>query len=155
MKGKRRSKTNMIGVAAFIFFSAVSISAQKSGKPEMAPSVDPIRSSPAFAEVLLRETEIEAELESLLVEYTDEFPRVKELRYTFDLLEKEKTRLLLIKPEESQKLTLALGKLMVKKVDAATDLWRAKQGYADEHPEVKRAKRKLEIYDKAIKEILG
>ena len=44
---------------------------------------------------------------------------------------------------------------MVRKVEAEVDLWRLQQSYADGHPDVKRAKRRLEIFEKAIKEILG
>jgi len=114
-----------------------------------------VRSSPAWAEILLRRTELEADLESLILEYTEDFPKVKESRYELEVLNKYAATLLLIKPAESSKLTLALGKLLVRKADIETDLWKLQQSYADGHPDVKRAKRRLEIYEKAIKEILG
>jgi len=126
--------------------------------PSPSPASDTneqIRSSPAFAEILLRRTEFEAEVESLILEYTDEFPKVKELRQGILLLNKESDRLFKVKPEKAESLTLALGKLMVRKVEAEVDLWRLQQSYADGHPDVKRARRKLEIFEKAIKEILG
>ncbi len=55
---------------------------------------------------------------------------------------------------ESGKLTLALGKLIVRKIELETDLWNLRRQYNDEHPEVKRAKRKVEVFERAIKEIL-
>ena len=114
-----------------------------------------IKSSPAFAEIILRKTEIESELESLLVSYTEEFPKVKELRFEFDSLKKAIERLSAVKPAESSKLTLALGKLMIRKGELETDLWNLRRKYDDNHPEVKRARRKIDIYEAAIKEILG
>jgi hypothetical protein len=57
-------------------------------------------------------------------------------------------------PTESEKLTFSLGKIMVRKVDAEVDLWRLQQSLADSHPDVKRAKRKVEVFETAIKEIL-
>ncbi len=36
-----------------------------------------IKTSPAFAEVLLRKVEVEAELEALLLDYLDAFPKVQ------------------------------------------------------------------------------
>lgn len=115
----------------------------------------PVKSSPAFAELLLRATGLESELEALLLDYTEEYPKIKEIRFELSRLNAEKERLLAVKAADVGKLTLALGKLMVAKADLETDLWKLQQGYKDEHPEVKRAKRKVEIYEKAIKEIMG
>ncbi len=114
-----------------------------------------LKSSPAFAEVLLRKTELLSEVESLLVTYTEDFPRVKEVRYELDVLNTELTGLLKVKPEEKEKLTLALGKLIVRKAEVETDYWNLKTKYGDDFPDVKRAKRKTEIYAKAIRDILG
>ncbi len=114
-----------------------------------------IQSTPGYAEVVLRRTEFEAELESLSLDYTDEFPKVKELKFALARAKAETDRLLAIPPPDHAKATAALGKLIVRKIDAETDVWRLIQNYADNHPEVKRAKRKVEIFEKAIKEILG
>jgi hypothetical protein len=43
----------------------------------------------------------------------------------------------------------------MRKVDAEIELWKVSQDYADAHPDVKRARKKVEIFEKAIKEILG
>ncbi|HLA95873.1 MAG TPA: hypothetical protein VK612_09145 [Pyrinomonadaceae bacterium] len=144
-------------LATLILGSHMAVSAQKV-KTEAGIRPDfvvHVRSSPAWAEILLRRTELEADLESLILEYTEDFPKVKESRYELEVLNKYAATLLLIKPAESSKLTLALGKLLVRKADIETDLWKLQQSYADGHPDVKRAKRRLEIYEKAIKEILG
>lgn len=111
--------------------------------------------SGAFAEVLLRTAEYESELESLLLDYTEEFPKVKELRFGISRLFAEKARLSALTPADNEKATTALGKLMVRKVELETDLWKLQQTYADNHADVRRAKRKVEIFEKAIKEILG
>jgi hypothetical protein len=150
----------IILITIFFLVSFAAASAQK-GKPEAgvkAAAAEPaahVRSSPAWAEIVLRRTELESDLESMILEYTEDYPKVKEGRYELELLNKYAAGLMLVKPAESSKLTLALGKLLVKKADLETDLWRLQQAYADGHPDVKRAKRKLEIYDKAVKEILG
>lgn len=113
------------------------------------------RSSPAYAEVLLRRTELTAELESLLIEYTEEYPKVVEIRHSVEILQKDSERILAVKPAESIKLTLALGKLMVRRSELETDLWLLLKTFKEEHPDVKKAKRKVAIYEAAIKEILG
>jgi hypothetical protein len=113
------------------------------------------RSSPAYAEILLRKTEITSNLESLVLEYTEEFPKVKELRQSIVLLDRESARLSRVKPNELGKLTLALGKLIVRKVELEVDVLNLQRTYKDEHPDVKRAVRKVEIYESAIGEILN
>ncbi len=111
--------------------------------------------TPAYAELLLRKTELLSELESLVIEYTNDFPRVKEIRYALALIERDFGRIGRVKPADSGKLTLALGKLMVRKVELESDLWKLQGNYKDEHPDVKRAKRRVEIYETAVSEILN
>ncbi len=113
-----------------------------------------VKSSPAYAELLLRKTERESELEEFALDYTDEFPKVKEIKFELNLVSQEMSRILAVKAEEAGKLTLALGKLLVRKTEIETDLWNLRRQYNADHPEVKRAKRKVEIYERAIKEIL-
>lgn len=143
--------------AACLFLSGVSFGQTSPNKirPTITPDGNPVRSTPAFAEVVLRKTEIESELEALLIDYTDDFPKVSELKYELSLVNGEAERLLAVKPVEAGKLTLALGKLIIKKVSLEAALWELSKTYKDEHPEIKRAKRRVEIYQSAIKEILG
>ncbi|MCD9184811.1 MAG: hypothetical protein LUM44_00140 [Pyrinomonadaceae bacterium] len=114
-----------------------------------------LKSSPAFAEISLRRAELRAEVESLLVNYTEEFPKVKEIRFELDVLNRELNRLLTVKTEESSKLTLALGKIIIRKAGFETDLWDLRKKYNDEHPDVKRALKKVEIFENSIKDILN
>ena len=44
---------------------------------------------------------------------------------------------------------------MVRKIELETDVWNLLRTYKDEHPDVKRAKRKVEIYQAAINDILN
>ena len=138
-----------------VFVTAAAVSGQTNRKP-VSPVIDPdVKATAAFAEVALKRTDFEAELEALLVDYTDEFPKVKELKYALTTIEAESARLMAIKPSERGKATSALGKLMVRKVEAEVDLWKLQSDYADTYPEVRRAKKKVEIFEKAIREILG
>lgn len=114
-----------------------------------------VRSSPAYAEILLKRTELQAALESLVLDYTEDYPKVQEIRHTLWLVQRESGRLAAVKASDTSKLTLALGKLMVKKIELETDMWLLEVNYKADHPDVKRAKRRVEIYEAAIKEILG
>ncbi len=125
----------------------------KSAKESVTTSQH-LKSSPAFAEVLLRRTELESELESLLVSYTEEFPKVQDLRFEMSVLRKDIERLNAVKANEAGKLTAALGKLIVRKAEVETELWNLQKKFGDTHPEVQRAKRKTEIFVSAIRDIL-
>jgi hypothetical protein len=144
---------------SIVLFGGLNLAAaQATSKSKVAgapPDAQAVRSSAAFSELILRRAEVEAELESLLLDFTEEYPKVKADRYSIAQLQKQIAVLLAVKPAEASKLTLALGKLMVKKVELDTDLWSLLQSLADGHPDVKRARRKVEIFDKAIKDILG
>jgi len=149
-------------MTAALTVAACSASAQASPKAGKRPVSDivttpanPIASSAAYAEVLLRKTELQADLESLLGQYTEDYPKVKQARYELEMISKEAARLLAVKPSDAAKLTEALGKMIVRKVELQQELWSIQQQLGDAHPDVKRAKRKVEIYENAIKEILG
>jgi peptidoglycan hydrolase CwlO-like protein len=119
-----------------------------------SPDAGPIRSSPAYSEVLLRKTELQANLEALAADYTDANPKIVDLRTEIAAINKLLERIFAVRPSETGKLTLALGKLIVQDATLQTDLARLRRSYSEDHAEVKRAKRKVEVFDSAINEIL-
>ena len=134
------------------------LAAGQGTKPAVKPAADDlgfVRSSPAYAELQLRRTELSSELESLLLDYNEEYPKIQELRYTISLLDRDIARISKVKNTEASKLTLALGKLMLRRIELESDLWNLKKSYKDEYPDVKRAKRKVEIYETAVSDILN
>lgn len=112
-------------------------------------------SSAAHAELLLRKTELQAELESLVLDYTEDYPKVKEIRFELTLFDRDLARLSKVKPADASKLTVALGKLMLRRIELEVDLWKLQQTYKDEHPDVKRTKRKIEIFESSVNQILN
>jgi len=149
----------IILTSILILLSASLCYAQTTSKKDAAQNglpkiINQAKNTPAYAELLLRRTERESELEEFLLNYTEEFPKVKELKFELDLLKKEMDKVVAVSASEAGKLTLALGKLIVRKTELETDVWNLKRQYSEDHPEVKRARRKVEVYDKAIKEIL-
>jgi len=165
-------RNNSMSATAYAFlltivlaFAVGSATAQGSPKPGKRPANDvvstpaqtpnPITSSAAYAEVLLRKTELQADLESFLSQYTEDYPKVKQTRYELEMISKDAERLLAVKPSDAAKLTTALGKMMVRKVELQLELWSLQQQLGDAHPDVKRARRRVEIYENAVKEILG
>jgi len=149
-------RTRKMPPAALILLLPVFCFAQARSAAKTQPAdTQFVRSSPAYSEVLLRKTELEADIEALLTDYTEDFPKIQEDRYALTAIDAEMKKLQAVNPNDASKLTLALGKLMVRKVEVETELWRLQKQYKDDHPDVKRAKKKAEIFGKAIAEILG
>ena len=152
----------LVLLGAFIFSiagGAESVHAQKPAteKPvaDAKQAANPSSASPAYAELVLKRTELRSELESLILDYTEEFPRIKELKFILALFDRDICRINRVKPEDSSKLTLALGMLMLRRIELETELVNLQKNYKEEHPDVKRAKRKVEIYESAISDILN
>lgn len=144
----------VILLALGLLFCIPAVLGQATDKSGGQGEVGPIRSSPAYAQVLVRKTELKADLEALLADYTEANPKIIDLRQELASLDRSIEKLFGVKPTETGKLTLALGNLIVKKAALETDLARLTRSYNKDHPEVKRAARRVEIFDAAIKEIL-
>lgn len=134
-------------------FSAVVFSQTKPVQ-KSAADLQTIKNTPAYAEVLLKKVALEADIEDLLVVYTEDFPKVKELRFKLDLTNKALEKILAVKPSDASKLSEALGKLIVQKIEYEAELAGLRKEYSDDYADVKRAKRKVEVYQKAINDIL-
>ena len=117
-------------------------------------AVSQIKTTPAYAELLLRKTELESALEDFSEAYTDDYPKVRETRYQLSLIEKDLARLLAFGNSDLTRMTLALGKLMVWRAELEADLWSLKTRFGNDHPDVRRAARRVSSFEKAIAEIL-
>jgi hypothetical protein len=148
----------MIFAALLMVALSLTVGAQtrsrKSRTNTPPPISQEIKSSPAYAEVLFRKVVLEVELEDLLERYTTEFPKVKEAQYELSAIRSALSRITRLKTSESKKLTLVLGKMLVQQARYIADMKMLLEKYNDKHPDVKRAKRKSEIFGRAINEIL-
>ena len=147
----------LIAVIALLVLSvsALGQTRTRTSSVTRAPSVSKeIKATSAYAEVLLRRVELESELAELLVTYTEEFPRVQEHRFELRLIKSEIVRFAKMPASDASKMTLALGKLIVRRATLATDYWVKSKKYGVDHPAVKKAKQRRDIFDRAIDDIL-
>lgn len=138
----------------FIFSLILLITAAGITLSQAPAEVGPIKSSAAYSEVLLRKTTLQAELESLLPDYTEANPKIIDLRYELAAINKSLEKIYSVRPSETSKLTLALGKLIVEQAALQTDLARLLRSFSKDNPQVKRAARKVEIFESAVNEVL-
>lgn len=145
---------------ALIASAAVVAQAQKTKPKETpapaAPVADDshVRASAAYAEVLLRKTELSATLDALLEEYTDNYPKVIETRLQLESITADMERLRAVKPEAAGRLTSALGRLIVRRSELYAEYRTTSGQYDSANPMVKRAKKAYESFSKSIDDIL-
>ncbi|HMT07674.1 MAG TPA: hypothetical protein PKA82_06690 [Pyrinomonadaceae bacterium] len=133
----------------------IAVSPDINAQTQQNAEVGPIRSSAAFSVVLLRKTEIEADLVSFVEDYTEENPRVVDARFELASINKEIDRMFTIPPSATQRLTESTGKLILRKAELETEMNRLLRSYKADHPQVKRLAKKVEVFQKALKQIFG
>jgi uncharacterized protein involved in exopolysaccharide biosynthesis len=154
---KFRDARKFVFISLFLFLSAAVCFAQSGGKTAQSPakpSEQSVKFTPAYAELLLRKTELESLLDEMSEAYTEDYPKVKETRYQLGLIEKDLAKLSSFGNNDLSRMTLALGKLMVRRAELEAELWSLKTRFSDTHPDVVRAKRRLSSFEKAVGEIL-
>ncbi len=117
-------------------------------------ATDSVRATSAYAELLLKRTELKADLESVTGDYTETNPKLLDLRFELAGADRALARLLSVKANDVGKLTLALGKMMLRKLELETEQARLLRRYSKDHPEVRRLNKRIEIYELSISEIL-
>ncbi len=151
-------KLVLISLFAIGFVTAANAQAKTkpdTQKPSKVVFSQEVRASAAYAELMLVRTELESEVESLLIDHTESFPKIVEDRYHLAMVDIALNRVAAVKPVDAGKLTIALGKILVREAELETDIWGLKLIYTDGHPEVKQAAKKLSIYAAVTKDILG
>jgi len=142
----RRYQLLPIALSAVILFALGAAAQDKASGP--------VKASSAFAEVLLKKTELLAEVEALAPDHTDESPKIVDLRYEIAGLDRYLAKMLSLAPTDTSRLTTALGKLIVKRMSLDAELNRLSRTLNSAHPDHKRAQKRVAVFDAAIKEIL-
>ncbi len=108
----------------------------------------------AYAEVYAARVEAEADLKVLATDLTEETVRVREKKLERDLLAREIRWLEALPSTSHDKMTMALGRLLVRKTQAEVNLKMLSENYADGFPAVKKARAKIDVYNGEIQKLL-
>src|SRR3954454_16541561 len=95
-------------VLGLAFALSLTAHAQKPTSGDIAA----VKATVAYADVLLRKTEVQADLDAFGQDYTETNPKILDLKAEFASLEASSNRLLTIKAPQLDRLTDALGKMM-------------------------------------------
>lgn len=114
-----------------------------------------VHASAAFSEILAQKALVEADLKILLTDYKEDYIGVREKQAEFALLNTALRNLEKTPAAEISKLTLALGKLVVKKIEVEAELKTLLEDYTEDFPAVKKARTRLGVYEEEIRKLLA
>lgn len=148
--GQKRSKTK----------TPKTTTAQQPQQPQTQPQIQPqtqqgsTKSTPAYAELVNRKVEVEAEYKELLVDYTEDHPKVKVKRVERATINLEMEKIASMDAAMIPKLTASYGKLLLRKIELEREVNELLLKFSEEHPSVKKAKEKVAVLDQEIQKIL-
>jgi hypothetical protein len=119
-----------------------------------ATTVSKVADTGAYAEVYAARVEAEADLKVLSTDLTEETIQVREKKLERDLLAREIRWLEALPLVSHDKMTIALGRLLVRKTQAEVSLKMLSEKYAESFPTVKKARTKIEVYNNEIQKLL-
>lgn len=119
-----------------------------------APAVSKVADTGAYAEVYAARVEAEADLKVLSTDLTEETIQVREKKLERDLLAREIRWLEALPLVSHDKMTMALGRLLVRKTQAEVSLKMLSENYAESFPAVKKAHTKIGVYNDEIQKLL-
>ena len=117
------------------------------------PEVDP-RTSQAYSLLIQRKVKLQAKLESMLEQYSSEWPPVKQLQFEFDALKAEMKTMAALDESKVSKLTPGYGGLILRKVSLRGEIDALLQEHSWEWPITKERQRELELLEKEIQRLM-
>ena len=110
--------------------------------------------TPAFDELALHKKKIKSELNSLLLEWTQDSPNVLNKQFELEITQLEMTKVLAMPESQKPLLTFVYGKLLVRKVIAESELQYAVLNNGVESTQARKKVMKLQAMEKEISKFL-
>lgn len=131
-------------------------SKNKSAKPPAPeqPQQGATKSTPAYAELVNKKVEVEADYKELLVDYTEENPKVKIKKAELTSINLEMAKITVMDASMIPKLTASFGKLVLRKIELEREMNELLLKFSEEHPSVIKAKEKVVVLEQEIQKIL-
>jgi hypothetical protein len=138
----------LVLVLAFAIFPAATL-AQKPSAPEQNP-----KTTQAYSMLIQQKVKLQAELESLLSEYSSDWPKTKKVQFELDTLKSEMKKMAEVEESKVIKLTSGFGSLVLRRIALATEVHMLLEEEGSEWPTYKLKQRELELLDKEIQKLM-
>jgi len=138
-------------IALMIVVSSSTVYAQ-----EVSPKrreIDP-KVSEAYSLLIQRKAKVQSELETLVTEYSREWPPAKQLQFELDALKAEMKKMSDVDESKVSKLTSGYGGLILRKAFLTGEVQFLSEDESPEWPLTKEKQRELELLDKEILKLM-
>ena len=142
-------KRLLLVLALAFAFSPAATLAQKGSEPEQNP-----KTTQAYSMLIQEKVKLQAELESLLIEYSSDWPKSKMLQFKLDTLKSEMKKMAEVEESKVIKLTSGFGSLVLRRITLATEVHVLLEEQGSEWPTFKLKQRELELLDKEIEKLM-
>ena len=149
-------RTPLVLVLVLAFFPAATLAqkpaatlAQKASEPEQNP-----RTTQAYCMLIQEKVKLQAELESLLREYSSDWPKSKRVQFELDTLKSEMKKMAEAEDSKVIKLTAGYGSLVLRRIVLATDVHVLLEEEGPEWPTLKQKQRELDLLDNEIEKLM-
>jgi len=127
----------------------VAVLAQKPSEPQQNP-----KTTQAYSMLIQQKVKLQAELETLLSEYTSDWPTSKKVQFELDTLKSEMKKMAEVEESKVIKLTSGFGSLVLRRIALATEVHVLLEAEGSEWPTFKLKQRELELLDKEIQKLM-
>ena len=132
----------------------VSGSAAYGQQPSFPQEIDP-KTTQAYSMLIERQVKVQAQLETLLREYSSAWPPAKKLQAELDALKIEMKKMSELNQILIPKLTSGVGALILRKTVLTSEIKRLLEEESSEWPPLKEKQRELELLEEQIQKILS
>ena len=138
-------------IALMMIVAAATVYAQQvsPNRSEIDPKV-----SDAYSLLIQRKVTLQAKLESMVREYSSDWPPAKGLQFELDALKTEMRKMSEVDQSRTSKLTSGYGGLVLRKVSLTGEIQLLLQEQSSEWPVTKDKQRELELLDREIQELM-
>jgi uncharacterized protein involved in exopolysaccharide biosynthesis len=112
------------------------------------------KTTPAYSLLVQRRVKVQAELETVLEEYSSDWPPAKRLQFELDALKVEMKKLAETDEAQIPKLTNGYGTLLLRRAALESEIESLSQEQGSDWPNLKQKQRELELLDNELKKIL-
>ena len=112
------------------------------------------KTTPAYSLLIQRKVKVQAELETLLAEYTSDWPAAKKLQFELDALKGEMKKLAEIDEAQTPKLTNGYGTLLLRRALLESDIESISEQEGSDWPTLKQKQRELDLLDAELKKLM-
>ena len=123
-------------------------------QPTPTAPIDP-RTTQAYSVLVERRVKVQAQLETMLAEYSSEWPPARQLQAELDALKVEMKKMGEMDQPMMPKLTSGIGSLILRKTVLISEIKMLLEEQSSEWPPLKEKQRELELLNKQIEKILS